>query len=98
MAKRSIRYNPSISIKENAQKNGCSEDAIRYYIKSHSIDRRAEQAARTITKLRACYEEGKSIAQIAKEAECSVNTVKKYLPFVLTENEPSNIGNKKCQK
>lgn len=98
MAKPSIRYNPSISIKENAQKNGCSEDTIRYYIKSHSIDRRAEQAARIITKLRACYEEGKSIAQIAKEAECSVNTVKKYLPFVLTENEPSKIGNKKCQK
>ena len=47
MSKYSIKYNPNLTIKENAQKNGCSEDAIRYYIKTHSIDRRAEQAAKT---------------------------------------------------
>lgn len=98
MSKRSIKYYPNLSIKENAKKNECSEDAIRYYIKSHSIDRRAVQAARTITKLRACYEEGKPLSQIAKDAGCSINTAKRYLPFVLSEDEPSKIGNKKCQK
>ena len=98
MPKRSIKYYPNLSITENAKKNGCSEDAIRYYIKSHSIDRRAEQAALTITNLRACYEEGKPLTQIAKDAGCSINTAKRYLPFVLSEDEPSKIGNKKCQK
>ena len=98
MAKKNIRYNPNLSIKENATKNGCSEDAIRYYIKSHAIDRRAEQAARMVTKLRACYKEGKPLSRIAKEAGCSFNTLKRYLPFVLSEDEPSKCGNKKCQK
>lgn len=98
MAKKSIRYNPSLSIKENAIKNGCSEDAIRYYIKSHAIDRRAEQAARMVTKLRACYEEGKPLSHIAKEAGCSLNTLKRYWSFVISEDEPSKSGNKKCQK
>jgi hypothetical protein len=48
--------------------------------------------------LRACYDEGKPLSQIAKDAGCSINTVKRYLPFVLTEDEPSKIGNKKRQK
>ena len=93
-----IRYNPNLFIKENAIKNGCSEDAIRYYIKSHAIDRRAEQAAKTVTKLRACYEDGKPLSHIAKEAGCSLNTLKRYWSFVVSEEEPSKNGNKKCQK
>ena len=98
MSKYSIKYNLNLTIKENARKNGCSEDAIRYYIKTHSIDRRAEQAAKTIIALRASYEEGKPLHKLAKEAGCSINTAKKYLPFVLSEEEPSKIGNKKRQK
>lgn len=51
-----------------------------------------------VTKLRACYEEGKPLSHIAKEAGCSLNTLKRYLLFVISEEEPSKISNKKCQK
>lgn len=46
--KKIIRYNPALSGAENAFKNGVSEDAVRYYIKSHHIDRRKEAAVRII--------------------------------------------------
>ena len=38
-----IQYNPALSVKENAKKNGVSEAAIRDYIKTHSIDRRYDR-------------------------------------------------------
>ena len=38
-----INYNPAISVKENATRNGVSEATIRYHIKVKSVDRRYER-------------------------------------------------------
>ena len=98
MPKRHFKYYPNLSIEENAIKNECSIGAVRYYIRNNSIDRRAEQTAKTIIKLRDCYQDGKPLCKIAEEAGYSINTVKRYLPYILTEDEPSKIGQKKRQK
>ena len=41
--KRKMRYNPSLSVRENARNNGTTEDAVRYFIRSMHIDRRYER-------------------------------------------------------
>lgn len=38
-----IKYSPSLSIAENAKRNGVNEDAIRYYIRTRGVDRRYEE-------------------------------------------------------
>ena len=38
-----IRYNPSLTVAENAKNNGVSEATIRLYIKNNSIDRRFDR-------------------------------------------------------
>ena len=94
-----IKYNPKLSIKENAIKNGCTEGAIRYWIQVNNVDRRSEQAAKTILKIRSCYKEGMTLTALVKESGYSVNTIKKYLPYVISEDvEPSKIDSKKLQK
>ena len=37
-----MKYNPKLSIKENAKRNQCSESAVRKYIRVHGIDRSYE--------------------------------------------------------
>ena len=55
MRQSKITYYPSLSVMENAKKNGVSEAAVRYYIKSNHIDRRAEEKARIIADCRKYY-------------------------------------------
>ncbi len=39
---KSISYNPSLTVKQNAAKNGVTPAAIRYHIRANDIDRRYE--------------------------------------------------------
>jgi hypothetical protein len=89
-----IKYNPNLSIKDNAAKNGCTVGAIRYWLEVNKIDRRAEQTAKIIIKLRECYKDGMTLAMLTKESGYSINTIKKYLPYVTSEIEPSEITEK----
>ena len=89
-----IKYNPNLSVKDNAAKNGCTVGAIRYWLEVNKIDRRAEQTAKTITKLRECYKDGMTLAMLAKDSGYSINTIKKYMPYVTAEVEPSEITEK----
>ena len=100
--KKRINYNPALTVAENAQKNGVTEDAIRYYIKAHNINRRKEAAVRIINACRKVLVEQPDLSpyKVAHEIGASVNTVKKYWQLVVGENETelSNSGNKKRQK
>ena len=53
MQRSRIQYNPRLSIQENAVKNGVSEDAIRYYIRTRKIDRRYERKVNIVNEIRA---------------------------------------------
>ena len=34
-----IKYDPALTLKQNAEKNGVSIDAIKYFVKTRGIDR-----------------------------------------------------------
>ena len=75
-----IQYAPSLSVKENAARNGISVDSMRYYIKKHKIDRRYEAKANIIESmqsyLRQNPEANKHEAAVATGH--GINTVRKY--------------------
>ena len=43
-----IFYDPSLSIEENAERNGCKKHQIRYYIRSRGINRRYDERLKII--------------------------------------------------
>lgn len=100
--KKRIHYNPTLSISENAIKNGVTEDAVRYFIKSHHIDRRKEGQIKIINDCRKLLSTFPDLSpyQVSQRLPYSINTIKKYWSLIVGENEVelSNSGNKKRQK
>lgn len=87
--KSKIKYDPSLSLQENAEKNQVTYDAIRYYVKTRGIDREGERRANVLAKIREVKEAnpGVSKAKLAQLAGVSVKTITKYLPAVDGEGE-----------
>lgn len=90
------KYNPNLSVKENAELCNCSVAAIRHYIKVNGIDRKYDEALKKwklvndFAKQHSDY----SPYRLAKELHISQNTVAKYLG---TE-KPSKSDNSKISK
>lgn len=76
-----LRYDPDMSVKENAAKCGISEAAVRKYIRVNNIDRRLDAKISLIQKIQKAKREhpNMTLRQIADVSGCSVNTVRKYL-------------------
>lgn len=98
--KNTIKYNPSLSITENARRNGVSEAGIRYYIKANNIDRRYELKIQIVEKLRQTLSSNPNmtIVQIAQKTHFSKNTVCKYLPYAREEKYIPRIDSKQLSK
>lgn len=75
-----IQYYPKLSIKANAKKNGVTEDAIRYYIRTRGIDRRFEEKKKVLKGMKAYLKEHPNAtrAELAKETGHGINTVRRY--------------------
>ena len=91
------KYNPALSVKENAELCGVSVATIRKYIKENNIDRRRDAAIhkqKTILALK--YKNPDiTIAEMVRQTGYSANTVRKYI------NAPENhseIDTKKVSK
>lgn len=56
-----MRYNPNVSVVENAKSNNCSEAAVRKYIKVHCIDRRYEQKVGIVNEIRKSIQDNPSV-------------------------------------
>ena len=95
-----MKYNPKLSIKENAMRNKCSEAAVRKYIRLHGIDRRYEAKVKIIDEIRRTInnEPTLSLAIIAQKTNLSLNTIKKYYPYATGEKVLSKIDTKKVAK
>ena len=93
-----IKYNPKLSIKKNAQINGCSESAIRKYIFHNSIDRRYDRKVSLIMELRKIYSDGMSAYALSQKAKKSINTINKYWEYIISEKELSDFDTEKEQK
>lgn len=76
-----LKYDPDMSVKENAAKCGISEAAVRKYIRVNNIDRRLDAKISLIQKIQKAKREhpNMTLRQIADVSGCSVNTVRKYL-------------------
>ena len=75
-----IKYSPSLSIAENAERNGVNEDAIRYYIRTRGIDRRYEEKKRVLKSMKDYLKEhpNASKAEVARQSGRGINTVVRY--------------------
>lgn len=97
MKKIDLQYDPNLSIEANAEKCGVTVHAIRWYIKTHDIDRRFDsQMAKFLAVQRIkAKKPDVSVKEIASETGFALNTVRKYLK---EENKPSIIDSKKLSK
>lgn len=95
-----MRYNPRLSVQENAARNQCSVATVRKYIRLNGIDRNYEGKVAKIDKVKAALKRKPeaTISTIAQETRLSINTVKKYLPYALGEKELSKIDTRKVAK
>ena len=96
------RYNPSLSVAENARINGVDEDSMRYYIKSMGIDRRYEAKVSIIEDIRKHLtgHPNATKAEVVRATGHGINTVRRYWDIALGEDSSalSKIGNKITKK
>lgn len=90
------KYNPNLSVKENAELCNCSVAAIRHYIKVNGIDRKYDEALKNWKLVNdfAKQHPDYSPYRLAKELHISQNTVAKYLGA----ERPSKSDNSKISK
>lgn len=76
----SIKYNPALSIAENAKQNGVTEDAIRYYIRARGIDRRYAEKMKVLKSMQDYLDEHPNAtkAEVARQSGRGINTVVRY--------------------
>lgn len=94
MNKVKLKYDPNLSIKENAAMCGVSESAVRKYIRVNHIDRRFDTKIAKTRHINRLKKENPNItlAELSRATGYSVNTIKKYLQIDL---ELSYIGTSK---
>lgn len=90
------RYNPNLSVKENAELCNCSESTIRHYIKVNGIDRKYDEALKRWKLVNEFHQKHLDYTpyRISKELGISQHTVTKYLG---TE-KPRKIDDTKLSK
>ena len=88
-----IKYDPSLSVAENAKKCGVSVAAIRYYIKTRGIDRRYEGKVKVLEGMKAYLAEHPNAtrAELSKATGHGINTIRRYWEVLHgTEELPTN--------
>ena len=79
-----IKYDPALTLKQNAEKNEVSIDAIKYFVKTRGIDREGDRQAHNLALIKKAKEANPdaSKTEIAKLTGLSVKTINKYLPAI----------------
>ena len=95
-----IQYNPSLSVESNAQKNGVTEAAIRYYIKVNHLDRRFDNKVKIIEDCRKHLKKHPEATrtELKKETKHSLSTIRQYWEYISTEKELTDFDRNKAQK
>ena len=81
MNKVKLKYDPNLSVKENAARCGVSESAVRKYIRVNHIDRRFDSKMAKIRYINKLKKENPNItlAELSRATGYSINTIKKYI-------------------
>lgn len=101
MAKASkIKYNPAISVEENAKRNGVSEAAIRYHIKKKKYDRQRERKLIIVAACKKYYKEHPETTrkELHENTGYSLTTIREYWKYITTEEELPVTNSDKVQK
>ena len=88
-----IKYDPNLSVAENAKKCGVSVAAIRYYIKTRGIDRRYEGKVKVLEGMKAYLAEHPNAtrAELQRATGHGINTIRRYWDVLHgTEELPTN--------
>ena len=95
-----IKYNPALSVAENAAKSGVSEAAVRYFIKAHHLDRRHERKQNIIDDCKKYLKKHPqaSKAELQRKTGHSVSTITRYWSFITTKNNLTDFNQSKIQK
>lgn len=82
--KSKIKYDPTLTLKQNAEKNGVSIDAIKYYVKTRGIDREGDRQAQIIAKIKEARKDNPkaSITKLIELTGIGRYAITKYLPLV----------------
>lgn len=86
-----INYNPSLSIKENAERCGVTMAAIRKFILEQGIDRRYDEQVKRYNAVRLYLQTHKEAkpSDVASALSLSLNTAKKYMAMDATPVKPA---------
>ena len=100
MRESTIQYNPALSVKENAQKNGVTESAIRYYIKVNSLDRRFDRKQNLIEACRKILKKHPNTTktELHRKTGYSLTTIRQYWRYIIDENELTDFDSNKTNK
>lgn len=88
-----IKYDPSLSVAENAKKCGVSVAAIRYYIRTRGIDRRYDVKVKVLEGMQAYIDEHPEAtkAELQRATGHSINTIRRYWEVLHgTDELPTN--------
>ena len=95
-----IKYNPKLSIKQNAKLNGLSgesgEERIRYYIRANGIDRRHAKKVVIVNAIRKYLKKhpDATILGASKDLPYGINTIRNYWNIAKTNGEVEHNPNK----
>ena len=94
----SYKYNPALSIKENAELCGVSEYAVRRYLQRNGINRKQDTTDSKYKIIAELKDESQNItiSEIARRTDFSYNTVKKYLQSIEENIERTAVPFKAC--
>ena len=101
MSRRSrIHYNPALSVTENAARNGVTEAAIRYYIRTNSIDRQFDRKQQIIADCRKYLQHHPKATwqDVQQNTGHGLATIRKYREFITTEQELTDFDSIKAKK
>ena len=95
-----IQYNPALSVKENAKRNGVSEAAIRYHIKVNGIDRRFDRKQSVIEDCRKYLKKHPDATwdELQKKTGHSLSTMRKYREYIVSDKELIDFDNIKAKQ
>lgn len=95
-----IIYNPSLSVKENALRNGVPEKTIRCYIKVNHLDRRYDRKKNIIEKCQKYLKNNpnSSKTELHKATGFSMSTIHKYWQAITGEEILIDFCPKKAKK
>ena len=79
-----IKYDPSLTLKQNAEKNQVSINAIKYYVKTRGIDREGDRQAQTIAKIKEARKTNPkaSVSELMRMTGIGRFAITRYLPVV----------------